>query len=535
MKKILIVIFMIMFMIPASTLLFINNVKASSPITETPISETSNHWNNPEYSRTDGDYSYASCSEPQQGYIETDSETAFLMSNYSGNWAIPGGSTITGIQASFDGYFDYLTFVNATAAMSWDDGTSWTTWQNLPFSNSMSWCSVNGLTGHSTWTISQLNHMKTRIVDNYVSGSTRWLRIDGIKVIVTYTEPPVVYPPIFTSSTITDAYEFIEYSYQPTCNQTIGIGDWTLDTDCPYLSQQSNGKVNGTMGNVTVDTDYYVNITAHNDNGLCYQNYTLTLWNNPLPDWNEQQILNINAYEDKLYSFTPLTTQLITSWHFETNATWLSESPITGKITGTPVNLNLMTSMQYYVNWTGANKNGTTSSPLNFTIYMVNKQPEFTWFPTYTCYNGSTYSYTAKFDDQYSGGVFCYPYVQSNAPMLSYLFFPNNGDLFFYPNSTGKFWFNITIDDQTGASNATNYLNWTVTVTNKTISPLTKPNFVYHIMMVLLLIIGMIVAGLVWFAGVQKEEFSIHNVIYIIMVMFVLLFLLALAITNMVI
>ena len=416
--------------------------------------------------------------------------------------------------------------------LSFDSGSTWNNTSPIFSLSSPNyiWYDWN-ITSYRAWTPADFSNSSIwyhlRMIHYNMAGEGGYIDYLGINVTYSEEETPTVFPPIFTSSPFDEAYEYQEYSYQPVCNQTITT--WGLDTNCSWLAQETNGEVHGASGNVSTNHIYWINITATNPNGSCYQNYSLTLYNNPPAQFDEEQQLLIDAYEDKLYSFTPLTTQPITSWNFHTNATWLTEYPATGKVDGTPNNLDLITSSQYYVNWTGANQNGTMIDSLNFTIYMVNKQPQFTNIPSSVCYVNTTYSFNATFDDFYFGGDFAFPYLDSNASMMSYLFFPSNGELIWYPNSTGIFWFNITITDNSGASNQTNYLNWSVTVL-PSISPNPAPQSSPMAGIIILLIIAAILSvGILVIT--YREKPTLENIIILLTAIVIWTILLVIAVT----
>ncbi len=92
-----------------------------------------------------------------------------------------------------------------------------------------------------------------------------------------------LYPPEVTSSPILYTTEdWSNYSYAPSADQAIDA--WGITTNASFLSiNPGSGVVTcaSTPTNLDVGT-YYVNISATNDNGTAYQNYTLTV-NNTAP------------------------------------------------------------------------------------------------------------------------------------------------------------------------------------------------------------------------------------------------------------
>lgn len=83
--------------------------------------------------------------------------------------------------------------------------------------------------------------------------------------------------PGFTSTPSTEAWEDYPYSYEATANQTVS---WAYISNGTWLSM-TLPSVSGTPTNAHALRVYFLNITITNMNGTAFQNFSITIWNNP--------------------------------------------------------------------------------------------------------------------------------------------------------------------------------------------------------------------------------------------------------------
>ena len=152
-------------------------------------------------------------------------------------------------------------------------------------------------------------------------------------------------------------------------------------------------------------------------------------------------------------------------WNMTTNASWLSMTQLpTPHISGNGscwVNgtaTNDMLGKVFWVSLHTVNSKGTDD--FGWTIIVAHRQPQFLNQPQTLWYNNQQYNFNGNFDSQGHGGSFYG--ITTNYPG-DFDWNNHNGHLHIDGVTVGSYWFNISIDDNDGFWNSTNYLNWTVT------------------------------------------------------------------------
>ncbi len=175
--------------------------------------------------------------------------------------------------------------------------------------------------------------------------------------------------------------------------------------------------------------------------------------------------------EDSNYYYDANADQLIDTWSLAGNCTaFLSVNPSTGVVSGTPNN-------SYANKWYDANLTATNGAGVayqNFTVSVWNTPPIITP-PPVTGSMGYPYNYNIQHGDEGIGtppGNFT-GIITNCTDSYS---FESNGWLNWTPTAPGTVWWNVTADDQIGMANSTAYLNWTVTITDKTPLILNSPS-----------------------------------------------------------
>jgi len=208
----------------------------------------------------------------------------------------------------------------------------------------------------------------------------------------------------------------------------------------------------------------------------------------------------ISVVEDHAYLYIPLTNYTGVTWGLTTNASWLSQG-VAGAVSGTPD--NLLSNQVFYVNITLSF--GTQSAYQNYSLSTVNIAPIITTTPGTWIYVEQEFQYWPVFSDHDDGGEFTG--VLTNFTW-EYELDLSTGRLTFRSFETGTWYFNISIDDMTGAANATAYQNFTVSAIAG--GPTST-------MSILTLMVGLVFAfGAVGFGFFRREFFLVAGLIWIV-------------------
>ena len=265
--------------------------------------------------------------------------------------------------------------------------------------------------------------------------------------------------PAFTSTPSYGVWFSKPYSYSATVDDWTPYGgtfDGTIKTNwtASYTWTAGTGSLTWTA---TLKGYFWFNVTfndnSHTVNATTYQNWTVYI---AYPYFTSTPITS--AWEDHGYSYTPTVNTSVSTWGHTTNAAWVSQNPSTGEIYGTPV--NTYSEQSYWVNISAVTVNDGTVYQ-NYTVFVHNYRPQFTTTPMTGTGHRWTYYYNVSFDDWAVGGSITG--LTTNLS-VSYSWSTSTGKLQFTADYLGYFWFNISVTDNTGVSNQTNYQNWTVTV-----------------------------------------------------------------------
>lgn len=159
----------------------------------TPTQTTSpNNWDQNAVSRVNTDQ--ASPTTSQYAHDNDDQEQGYRGFNITG---VPAGATITGITVSVDVQASDSSGCQIGVALSWNNGSTWTTQQTAPLTGTWT---VQTLGGPSngwgrTWTIAELSSLAVRVSDEDPGGSctnTSQTRLDYLTVTVHYSTASTV-------------------------------------------------------------------------------------------------------------------------------------------------------------------------------------------------------------------------------------------------------------------------------------------------------------------------------------------------------
>jgi len=323
----------------------------------------------------------------------------------------------------------------------------------------------NYTNGWLNWTPSALGYYWWNVTaDDQVGldNSTAYL---NWTVVVAETRPLIINSP--TSPTTVWALYWFNATATPADS---GTNIWAFETNATWLSlvwtNETQYNVSGTPTSIE---SIWLKVSVEDDDSGQYINVTIIVQAGPPPTITSTP--DMIALEDSEYNYYPIADQTIDTWSLTiTNASWISLTPANGRTYGTPDNSNA--GRYYWVNISCSNMNGTAEA--NWTITVWNVQPVFTSSPIINAVNNSLYSYNALTTDESVGNT-SYS-VNSNAS-FSYDIVPLTGVLTFTPDNIGIYWFNITVDDGSYWANATQYQNFTVTVSEFTPLVQTTPSY----------------------------------------------------------
>jgi hypothetical protein len=264
----------------------------------------------------------------------------------------------------------------------------------------------------------------------------------------------------FTTTPSTFIYLTTTYSYTASFDDKSLGGSFTgITTNYPkpYSFTLSTGFLTFSANSFGL---YWFNITCTDNSGASnqtgYQYFTIdiitiTYTSSPVTD----------AWEDHSYLYSPTCNESVASWILSTNASWLSQNPGTGVVSGTPTNAYSMQSFYVHIKATTASHGWLWQ---NYTVTVANRAPQFTSSPPTTGIVHVNITYNTNTDDEgvgTPGGNYLGVLTNFTDP---YTFDLATGVLIITVLHGGSFWFNITADDQTGAGNATSWQNFTITV-----------------------------------------------------------------------
>ena len=244
-------------------------------------------------------------------------------------------------------------------------------------------------------------------------------------------------------------------------DEGVGVppGNFT-DIDTNYTGAYSFSESGGLSFTPIAVESVWFNITADDQRGVTNStntlNWTVTISLGGLHTITSTGGVSVN--EDSAYSYLLTSNQTVT-WGLTTNASFLSLA--TSIISGTPDNSNA--NQLFDLNITAMTMNGTVFQ--NFSLSVLNRAPSISSTPSASVVNGSAYSYNAVADDEGIGTPpGNYTSIATNYSE-TYSFIEATGVLSFTASLVGSYWFNLTFDDQSGASDSTTYQNFSVTVT----------------------------------------------------------------------
>jgi hypothetical protein len=283
-------------------------------------------------------------------------------------------------------------------------------------------------------------------------------------------------PPEITTENVTSTNEDELYIVQYDAIDIDPTGDtltWMLNTDANWLALDSSNNLTGTPLNADVGS-YWVNVTVSDDNdGSAWQNFTLEVINvNDPPLITTEDV--VTAEVDVLYSVDYHATDMdptddILTWSLDTNATWLTISPSTGVLSGTPTSNDAGT---YWVNVSVSDYYGGLDWN-NFEITVplivipVNKNPVITTDNVLTAEVDKLYSVDYDATDDHTQLINLTWSVTTNASWLT--IDTSMGVLSGTPGSgdVGTFNVNVSVSDGEGGLAFTNF----VVAVNKPVTP----------------------------------------------------------------
>jgi hypothetical protein len=359
-------------------------------------------------------------------------------------------TTSDNITATEDVYYyvDYIAFdIDPTS-----DSLTWALDTNA------SWLTIESGTGALSGTPSNedLGAFWVNISVSDGNGGSDWTNFT--LTVFNVNDAPIIITSNDTTAT-EDVYYCVDYNatdIDPTSDSFI----WSLDTNASWLLIVSGtGVLSGTPTNDDVGT-YWVNVSVFDGNGGSdWTNFTLTVFN-----VNDDPIIITNddttAIEDSLYSvdydaadIDPISDTFI--WALDTNASWLIIQSSTGILAGTPSNNDVGL---YWVNVSVSDGNGG-SDWTNFTLttFNVNDDPRIIISNDKSATEDIIYyvDYDAA-DIDPTSDTFIWT-LDTNAYWLSIVW--GAGVLWGTPTNddVGTFWVNVSVFDNSGGSDWTNF------------------------------------------------------------------------------
>ena len=181
-----------------------------------------------------------------------------------------------------------------------------------------SWASWNGGTLSGTPTLSGNYDVKIRATG--AGGLSAWQNWT-----ISVGNPPPTWAPTWTSTPGTSAAVGQQYSYAPSCNETV---TFTVGSKPDWLTWSGN-----TFSGVpTAAGSYHVSISAMGAGGITvYQSWTIVVSSTPAVTITTEPTTRANV--NGTYSYTPSSAGTIT---VESKPSWLTWDAANGTLTGTP-------------------------------------------------------------------------------------------------------------------------------------------------------------------------------------------------------
>jgi hypothetical protein len=255
---------------------------------------------------------------------------------------------------------------------------------------------------------------------------------------------------------------------------TIGwpASQWLVKSNATWLSWNStNRTIYGKPSNDDVG-QFWIDVSVTDGvEGVDHHNYTIIVNNTP-PKILTKNVLSV--FQDHQYSVNYTNTddspvKHIVTWQLKTNASWLSLNSTTGILSGKPTNADVG---QWRVNITVDDGHGGKDwTEFVLEVINANDPPILRIIPVTTAYEDQEYSIRFNCTDiDVNDHMFDWN-LHTDASWLN--FDPAYGILNGTPTNynVGKYYINITVTDP---ELATDFINYTLTVVNRSPNILTK-------------------------------------------------------------
>jgi parallel beta-helix repeat protein len=275
-------------------------------------------------------------------------------------------------------------------------------------------------------------------------------------------------PPEIITNDITSTFKNEEYynDYNST-DDGQGVITWKLRTDADWLYfDKQEGIINGTPLQDDVG-EWWVNITVIDEHGgRSSTNFTLKVidLNEPPTIITEAQLVAFTdvEYYVKYEAIDIDTPQDLLIWQLsedlaESNATWLTMDPKTGVLRGTP--------LRRHVGWYWVtvnvldNAGGLDSSTFRIDVILSPNQPPemLTILNVVTFKSNEKWTKQFKAIDDYTSTQDLVWSVRSDSPWVIINSTSGIIDLKFNQSFVGTYWVNVTVTDEIGLINSTNF------------------------------------------------------------------------------
>ena len=211
--------------------------------------------------------------------------------------------------------------------------------------------------------------------------------------------------PEITSNAVTGANEDVAYSYTTTASDDDSGDSVTLTcTTVPSWLTCNAGALTGTPTNSDVG-NHAVVITASDGTASVTDSFTIVVSNaNDAPTISSTAVTS--ATEDSVYTYTVTATDVDGDTLTMTGTTvpsWLTFTPSTGVLTGTPTNDNVGTSGNDVVITVTDGNNGQVTDTFTISVANTNDAPTITSTADTTAEEDEAYSYTTTASDVDAG------------------------------------------------------------------------------------------------------------------------------------
>ena len=278
-----------------------------------------------------------------------------------------------------------------------------------------------------------------------------WNSSAQLRVVFNYTNPIINGTPD-AKGEIGEAYHFNATATPASTGSNI----WTLDNSgATWLSiiseTQTLCRLSGTP---TAPGNYSVYLSVQDGDSMSTMSWTVFVPEKIPPIFlttPKAQVLERNAY-----SYQAICDQKVDAWNLSSNASWLTLTS-TGKLSGTPSKAEAGRS--YDVSILVKNRNGTSYQ--NFSVQVINLQPQIITVPDFQIRFGESYEYLPATNEDAFGVQWTGLTTNASFP---YQFDGAIGKVTFLATVVGTFSFHLTVSDQTGTANQTAVQDWTVSV-----------------------------------------------------------------------